>query len=295
MVNFLDKSKFGNSLLNILAEIFGSFCVAIAFYNFTTATNIPMSGFSGIGLIFNRLFGSPVGLVSLGLNVPVVLLCLRILGWRFVVKSLRCMLIQTFMFDVVAVRIPLYTGDKILAVVCCGVIAGIGFATIYMRGSSTGGIDFITMAVKAYNPHITMGRIILVFDTIVVVIGGLLFENYDGIIYGLIVNAIHSVVLDKVMYGINSGKVAVIITDHGEVVAKNIGEKCDRGSTLIRSIGAYEGNEKWTVICACDTKQMYTVEKVVKEADPGAFIIILESNEVVGEGFHVTRIAEKKE
>ena len=289
------KTRVKNELLDLTAEVLGSFAVAVAFYNFTTAENIPMSGFSGIGLIFNRLFGLPVGMVVLVLNIPVALLCLKLLGLPFVAKSIRCMLIQTFMFDVVAVRLPLYTGDPFLAVVCSGVLAGVGFAFIYMRGSSTGGSDFITMAIKACRPHLSIGKIIVVMDFLIVVAGGLLFRNFDGIIYGTIINAIYSVVIDKVLYGINAGKLALIVTNDGQAVARAIAEKCDRGATLIPSVGAYKNEQRWTVVCACNTKEMVLVEKAVKEVDPGAFTIILESSEVVGEGFHVTRIAEKKE
>ena len=287
-------NKIKNITLDILAELFGSFCVAIAFYNFTTAQNIPMSGFSGIGLIFNRLWGLPVGMVILALNIPIALLCLRILGLPFVVKSLRCMLFQTFMFDVVAVQLPLYQGDPILAVVCSGAIAGVGFALIFMRGSSTGGSDFIVMAFKAFNQHIPVGKIIMVMDFVIVLVGGVLFKNFDGIIYGCLINGLYSMVIDKILYGINAGKLAIVITDMPQEIANAIAKTCDRGATLIRSVGAYRSEERWTLLCACNTKEMVLVEKVVKEVDPRAFTIILESSEVVGEGFHVTRIAEKQ-
>ncbi|MBR4889551.1 MAG: YitT family protein [Clostridia bacterium] len=290
----MTKSKFQNILLDILAELFGSFCVAISFYNFTTVHNIPMSGFSGIGLIFNRLFGLPVGMVVLALNIPMALLCLRILGFPFVAKSLRCMLFQTFMFDVVAVRLPLYEGEPLLAVACSGAIAGVGLAVIFMRGSSTGGSDFIAMAVKAFNQHIPVGRIIMVLDFVIVIVGGLLFKNFDGIIYGALINIIYSMVIDKILYGINAGKLAIIVTNFPNEIAEAIAKNCDRGATLIRSIGAYRGEERWTVLCACSTKEMIMVEKAAKEVDPTAFTIILESSEVLGEGFHMTRVAEKQ-
>ena len=291
----MTKSKFQTTLLDLAAEVFGSFCVAIAFYNFTTVHNIPMSGFSGIGLIFNRLFGLPVGMVVLVLNIPMALVCLRILGFRFVLKSLRCMLVQTFMFDVVAVHLPLYAGDPLLAVVCSGAIAGVGLAVIFMRGSSSGGSDFIAMAIKAYNQHIPVGKIIMVMDFAIVILGGLLFKNFDGIIYGALINVLYSLVIDKVLYGINAGKLAIIITNMPQEIANAIAKTCDRGATLIRCVGAYKGEERWTVLCACNTKEMVMVEKAAKSVDPAAFIIIMESNEVVGEGFRVTRIAEKQD
>lgn len=122
--------------------------------------------------------------------------------------------------------------------------------------------------------------------------GGFIFKDMDGIIYGMIINYFFAIVVDKVMYGINAGKLTLIVTDLGEEVTDVIEECCGRGSTILNGLGGYKKEEKQVVMCACNNKQMYILEKAVKEVDPNSFMIIMESNEVVGEGFKRTRIAE---
>ena len=77
----------------------------------------------------------------------------------------------------------------------------------------------------------------------------------------------------------------LIVTEHGDEVAKRIDEYSGRGSTILKGVGSYSKQPKDVVMCACNNKQMYTIKKMVHEIDPKAFTIIMESNEVVGEGF----------
>lgn len=271
--------------VNILVELIGSFLVSIALYNFAVNAAFPMTGFSGIALILYRLFGLPIGTVTIVLNIPVALLCYRLLGRGFFIRSIRCMLISSLMVDYIAPLLPVYNGDRLLAAVCTGVLGGFGYAMIYMRGSSTGGSDFIIMGVKAVRPHLSLGKIVLVSDGLIVLAGGVLFQDMDGIIYGCLIAYIYSLVVDKLMYGLNAGKLAIIITGQGAVVTQAIEKACGRGATLLDARGGYRQDKKEVVLCACSNKQMYAVEKAVKQVEPAAFIIILESNEVLGEGF----------
>ena len=251
-----------------------------------------MTGFSGISIILNRIFDVPIGLSTILLNIPVAILCYRLLGKNFFVSSLRCMLLSSVIIDYVAPLFPVYTGNRLLAALCTGTFAGIGYALIYARNSSTGGSDFIIMAVKALRPHLSLGNIAFWSDVGIILAGGILFRDVDGVIYGMIVNYIFAVVVDKVMYGINAGKMALVVTEHGEQICQVIDKCCRRGSTIMHAQGGYQGREKQVVMCACTSKEMYPVQQAVKEADPQSFVIVLESHEVHGEGFRVVQIGE---
>ena len=280
------------TLTNMAFELAGSFLIAIATYNIVLYSEFPMSGFSGIALILYRLFGLPIGLMTIALNIPVALLCWRMIGRGFMLRSLRCMVINSLMIDYLAPLLPFYTGERMLAAIAAGVIGGAGFAMIYMRNSSTGGADFIIMAIKSRYPHIALGRIVLLVDVGVVAAGGLIFDDVDGIIYGIIINYLFAVVIDRVMYGLNSGKIAFIVTDRGEDICSAIDRSCGRGSTIIPARGGYSGDGREVVMAAGTYKDMYSIEKAAKQADPGSFMVVMESSEVHGEGFRVTRVAE---
>ena len=274
----------------LLWELVGSIFVAIGIYNFAVQAKFPMTGFSGISIILYRLVHIPIGFSTILLNIPVAILCYRLLGKKFFISSVRCMILSSIIIDYVAPLFPVYTGSRLLAALCTGVFGGIGYALIYAKNSSTGGSDFIIMAVKALRPHLSLGRIAFWSDVGIILVGGILFQDVDGIIYGMIVNYIFSIVVDKMMYGLNAGKMALIVTEHGEEICQVIDECCARGSTILHGQGGYQGTPKQVVMCACGNKEMFRLQQAVKNADPQSFVIVLESHEVHGEGFHMFQI-----
>ena len=279
--------------MDTLVEILGSILTGVAVYNFALAAEFPMTGFSGLALILYRLFGLPIGVMTIVLNIPVAILCYRLLGRQFFFKSIRCMILSSLFIDYLAPLLPQYYGERMFSAICTGVLGGLGYAMIYLRNSSTGGSDFVVMAVKAVKPHVQLGRIIFVTDALIIGLGGLIFRDFDGVICGLIIDYIYAIVTDKIMYGMNAGKLALVVTDYGKAAADRIDELCGRGTTIIDARGGYRGDHRDVVMCACSTKEMLTVERAVKEVDPMAFTVILESNEVLGEGFKSFRVAEK--
>ena len=268
------------------ADIIGSLLISIGLYNFAAASEFPVTGVSGLALVFYYYWRLPIGLVTMALNIPIILICGRILGLKFMLKSLKTMLISTLFMDVVAPLFPVYQGDLILSCICMGILSGVGYAFIYMQNTSTGGTDFITMAIRAKNPQLSLGKIIAVLDCSVLFVCGILMGGkVDNIIYGLIATYICSVVVDKVMYGFDAGKVTLIVTDYGQAVAEKIHDLTERGATILKGEGSYSKNDKQIVMCACSYKQMHMVQKAVKEVDTGAFLVTMEANEVRGEGF----------
>lgn len=272
--------------IDIGADILGGLFIAIGVYNFAVSSGFPVAGISGIAVVFYYFWKIPIGIMTNILNVPIVIICYRLLGRKFFLKSIKTMLISNIMLDVVAPMLPVYEGDLMLSCICMGVFSGIGYALIYARDTSTGGTDFVMMAVRKWKPHLSLGKLIMIFDFTVVIVGGLLMKgDINRIIYGMIATYILSVVVDKVMYGIDAGKVTLVVTERGQEVADKIAELTDRGSTILKGVGSYTKEEKQVVMCACNNKQMHMVQKAVKEVDKEAFLVTMESSEVRGEGF----------
>ena len=125
------KMKHNQNKLQMFAtqlfwELLGSIFIAIGIYNFAVQAKFPMTGFSGISIILYRLFHIPIGFSTILLNVPVAILCYRLLGKKFFISSLRCMFLSSVIIDYVAPLFPVYTGDRLLAALCTGVFGGIG-------------------------------------------------------------------------------------------------------------------------------------------------------------------------
>lgn len=272
--------------IDIFIDILGGIFIALGTYNFAAAAEFPMVGVNGIALIFYQLWGLPIGRTAMLLNIPIAVFCFKVLGRRFFLRSVRTILITSFLMDYAAPLFPVYEGDRMLAAICTGILSGLGFALIYMRDSSTGGADFIILSLKSLHPHLTIGKISFAMDAVIVLLGVMIVsKDVDSLIYGIIISFLLSTMVDKVMYGISAGKLTLIVTEHSWEVAEKIDQVTGRGSTFLKAQGSYSGEDKDVVMCACNNKQMYGIRSVVKEVDPNAFIIIMESNEVLGEGF----------
>lgn len=274
-------------ITDLLYEILGSILIAAAVHNFALAAEFPMTGFSGIAIILHRFFRIPIGISTIILNVPVAFLCYRRIGRVFLMKTLRCMIISSIFIDCIAPLFPFYDGPRLLAALVTGVIGGIGYALIYMRGSSTGGADFFIMALKNSKPHLRLGTIAFAIDVGIILTGGLLFRDFDGVIYGMIVTFLFASMINKMFYGVNSAKLAFIVTMHGKEVCNIIEECSNRGSTILKSEGGYRLEEKETVMVVSNSKQMYQILRNVTAYDTDAFIILSEAHEIHGRGFSV--------
>lgn len=272
--------------MDILVDLVAGMVLAIGIYNFALYADFPVAGFSGVAIILYHLIGLPVGAGTILLNVPVAIFCYKYLGKVFFLKSAKSMIISSLLMDYVAPLLPVYEGGRLLAALCMGVLTGIGYALIFMRGSSTGGQDFISVAIRKVRPHMTLGVITFVLDMLTILLGSLIvFKEVDGFIYGIIVTYLMASVMDRIMYGIDEGKMTLIVTEKGGEVAGEIDRYLDRGATILKGEGSYSGREKDVVMCACNNKEMYSIKRIVSKVDPQAFTIIMESNEVVGEGF----------
>ena len=284
-----------NKTVNLLLEILGCFISAAGIYSFAVAAEVPVTGIAGISAILYRLFGLPMGLSNVLINVPIVILSYMLLGRSFLLRSLRCMILFAVFTDYLLPVMPVYTGNRLLATICGGVVGGIGDALIYMQNSSTGGMDFITMAIKAKRPHLPFGNLTFGAALAVILLNGVVFRDVDSIIYGLMFNFIVAAVINKMMFGFSSSMLALIVTDDGKAACEEIDRVADRGSTILQGRGGYGGQPKDVVLCACSNKQLYEIEHAMQTLDPGCFIIMLQSNEVQGEGFRRLELGKNDE
>ena len=283
-----------NKYTNLLLQTLGCFISAAGIYSFAVAAEVPVTGIAGICAILYRLFGIPMGLSNVLINIPIILCTYKLLGRSFFIRSVYCMVLFAIFTDYLLPLMPVYQGDRLLATICGGVIGGIGDALIYMNNSSTGGLDFITMGIKARHPHLPLGNIMFAAALAVILLNGAVFQDVDSIIYGIMFNFIVSAVINKMMFGFSSSMLAMIVTDDGKAACTEIDRVADRGSTILQGHGGYGGQPKDVVLCACSNKQLYEIEHAVQAIDPGCFIIMLQSNEVHGEGFRQLELGKSE-
>ena len=207
------------------------------------------------------------------------------MGKRLLLKSAKTMVIASFFLDAVFPVLPVYSGSRLMAALCSGVFLGCGMALFYIRGSSSGGIDFLTLTIKKKRPYLSIGVITMAIDLAVILLGWPVFGNVDAALYGLTATGISAIVLDKILYGTGAGTLAIIITEQGAAVTEKIRENVRRGVTVIPASGGYTGMHRDMLLCACAKAEAYLVKEAVQEADARAFCMFTETSEVFGEGF----------
>ena len=156
---------------DIIVDIIAGIFMGIGTYCFAAAFKFPMVGFTGLALIIYQLAGVPVGIGTIILNIPFAILSYKELGKKFLLKSIKSIFITSIMIDIVAKVFPIYQGEYMLAAICTGIISASGYAMIFMRDSSTGGADFIMVLIHHFFPHFSLGKIALVIDSIIIVLG----------------------------------------------------------------------------------------------------------------------------
>ena len=112
------KRNLGRLALDCGVDVAGGILIALGTYNFAAEAQFPMAGVNGIALIFYQIFGTPIGMMAIVLNIPIALFCYRTLGREFFLRSLRSILITSAIMDGAAPLLPVYTGDRLLAALC---------------------------------------------------------------------------------------------------------------------------------------------------------------------------------
>ena len=275
------KVFFSDTLFFILGSLSFSFAVNM----FTAPNGIAQGGFTGLSIIINRLAGLPIGVTMICLNVPLFILSYIILGKSFILKTIIATVTTSVMIDVLAPLIPRYEGEKILAALFGGLLAGLGLGLVFVRGATTGGTDILGKLVKKYKPHMAMGMLVLIMDMVVVLASGFVFKSIESILYAIIVFFVSSRVINYLLYGTGNGKMLMVVTDKAEEIAAAITGETRRGVTLLPAKGAYTGEEKKMLLCVVRASEVAGIRKIIMRYDENPFIIISEAGEILGLGF----------
>ena len=269
----------------IAATFVGSAVFALGFSMFLGPNDMSAGGISGLALVFVELTGiGTVGTLSILINLPLFILGGVKIGKRFFAGSLLGMLLSSVMIDSFAVfAIP--DLDPLLAVLYGGVVCGLGLGIVFVSGTSTGGSDILVRLLKLKYRNVPIGQISMTFDAVVVVLTGLVFKDISKALYTGITVYLCGKVIDAVVYNFDYSKVALIISDEHEAIAREIGLKLDRGATFLHAEGSYSHSPKKVVLAAVKKQQVAELKELVVQLDPNAFIIVQEAHQVLGDGF----------
>ena len=264
----------------------GSVIFALAFDWFFAPNQVAMGGVTGLAQVINAVFPPlSVGVLSFLLNVPLFLAGWKFIGFHLLASSLFSMAVSSAAIDLIAVAYSFPPMDPMLACLCGGALMGVGLGIVFSQGATTGGTDVVARLMKLKLPWLPMGKLMLVPDFIVLALAAAVFGRVEAALYGAVGIFVATRVMDTVLYGLDTSKVAYIISDRWEELSHRLLEELDMGVTLLRGQGAYTGREKQILMVAFKQKAIVQVKRTVHEVDSGAFLIVCDAHDVLGEGF----------
>ena len=260
---------------------------ALSFNWFYAPNDFTVGGFTGISQIINFFVPVlPIGTMVIVLNVPLFVVGLKKFGFAFLCKSIYTMALSSVLIDVVDVIHQFSPMDPLLACLYGGVTLGVASGLIFREEATTGGSELGAWIVRSYVERLSIGNICLGIDLTIILIYAAVFRSLNNALYGALALYITTKVLDLVVYGQNTAKLAYIISDKYEEIMQEMIAR-DMGATLLNGKGIYTGSERPLLLCAVRNKEVVSIKRFIKELDPDAFFIVCDASEVLGEGFGV--------
>ena len=264
----------------------GSLLFSLAFSAFFEVNQVGMAGMTGLGQVINVFLPQiSVGVIVFVLNVPIFLVGWKLLGFHLLASSLFSMFVTSAAMDVFTRMGGFSAMDPMLASLCGGALMGLGLGMVFSQGATTGGTDIIGRLLKLKFPWLPLGKLVLVPDLAALVLVAIAFGRLEAALYGAVAMFVSSQVTDTVLYGLDSSKVAYIISDHPDQIARFIFDELEHSVTYLDGEGGFSGAKKKVILCAFKQREIVDLKSAVQQADPDAFMIVTPAHEVLGEGF----------
>lgn len=282
-------------LMDILFITAGSAVYAANVNIFTAPNNIAAGGITGVSTMLNYMFGTPIGLMSFLINIPIIIWAVVEIGYKLVVKTMAAIALSSLFIDLFAGFLPAYRGNLILVAIFAGAFEGLGLSLTFIRGATTGGTDMIARLLERRMPHISMGKLMLVLDGIVVAASGLVFGAIENAMYACIVIFVSTSIIDSILYGTDSGtgKLFFVMSPKVRQMGERVIREVDRTVTYLDSHGGYSKASGETMLCVVRRFEVYQVQAIIREEDKDAFVIVGDAGQITGEGFRPMRPDDK--
>ena len=286
---FLRKEKVFSKkwFIDYTLIIVGSFILAAGFVLFITPYKIVPGGVYGVSIVLHYVLGTPVGLMALAFDIPLTIIGTKILGPRFGMKTVVAFVLTAFFNDGLTYLYgyePLVHGDALLSSIFGGLFLGVGLGLIFKSKATSGGSDIIAMIISKFT-HLPVGQLMILVDSTIVLLGLIVFKDWKIPLYSLIVIFITGKVLDTILEGMNYDKVLFIISDKFDEIGEKIIHDLNRGGTFINGKGMYNQQEKQIIFTVVNRREVTILQEYIRRVDPHAFVTVLNSNEILGEGF----------
>ena len=276
---------------------FGLLLYAVGWTVFLLPYGIPSGGLTGVSALIYYVTGLEMQVTYLIANVFLLLVALKVLGVKFCVKTIYAVLVLTFFLWGLqrlllaqvgegATQLPRYLGEEqgFMAVIFGSSLCGMGLAQCFLHQGSTGGVDIIAAIVNKHR-HISLGRMLLYLDIVIVSASYPLLHDWQRLAFGFVDMIVCNMVLDYVMNYVQQSVQFFIVTKRPQDISTAIIRELDRSATLLSGTGCYTGQPVSVLMVVAKKNQSVALFRLVKAIDPTAFISQTKAEGVYGEGF----------
>lgn len=274
-------------LLDIVFIAAGAAVYATAVTALTAPNNIAPGGVTGLCTMLNFMFGTPIGLMGFLINIPIILWAVVDIGYKLVVKTMAAIVLSSVLIDLFTGFMPVYRGNPILVAVFSGVGEGLGLSLTFIRGATTGGTDMVARLLERRMPQMSMGKLMLALDGIIVAASAVVFGSIENAMYACIDIFVCTSVIDSILYGtdVGTGKLFYVMSPKVREMGQRVIKELDRTVTYLDSHGGYSNEPGETMLCVVRRFEVFQIQAIIREVDRNAFVIVGDAGQITGEGF----------
>lgn len=277
------KSKLKNfSLLTISTLI-----MAVGIYFFKFANNFTFGGITGIAVLVAKFLPISASDFSFVVNILLLIIGWIVLGKSFAEKTAYSTILLSVSLSLLERIYPMshpLTNEPLLELIFAILLPALGSAILFNIGASSGGTDVIAMILKKYT-SIDIGKGLMISDLIFTLAGFLVFNVKTGLysLFGLIMR---SALIDNFIESFNRSKYFHVVTSNATCICDFIQNDLQRGATIVNATGAFTGDDNYIILTVLSPSQAVKLRNFIKEHDPKAFLLVSNTSEIIGKGFH---------
>ena len=283
-------------LRDYLQMLLGTVIYTIGYTCFLLPYKIVSGGVTGISTIFYYLTGFPAGNTYLIINIGLLLLAMRVLGWRYLIRTIIVTLLVSAAIGIMQRHLTeidangtqtlmhIVGEQKFMACVIGAFFEGLGLATIFLAGGSTGGTDIIASSINKYW-NISLGRLLLMCDIVIIGFSYIIEHNIETVVVGYLAMFIGMNFLDFVINSARQSVQFIIISEQYEAIAEEVNTRLERGVTVLSGEGFYSKEKRQVLLILAKRYESRSIFQLIKRLDPQAFVSMSNVEGVFGEGF----------
>lgn len=265
----------------------GTLLMAFGTYFFKFTNNFTFGGITGLAVLVAKTGVMSAGDFNMIASMLLLIAGLIILGKEFAARTAYCSILLSVALSAMERVWPMsqpLTSQPMLELCFAIALPALGSAILFNIGSSSGGTDIIAMILKKYSSF-DIGRALMISDAVITTASFFVFDIETGL-YSFLGLAIRSFMIDNFIESFNLSKYFNVVCDCPEPICDFIVHTLNRSASVCVAKGAYSGKDKYLVLTALNRVQAVKLRNFIKQQEPTAFILISNTSEIIGKGFH---------